>query len=101
MITAEVHRKVVTDRNSLGELVYSFEKVAEIDGFLDLISGDRSNLQNAEIEQSSHLFVTFDFEKELTINDQLVYNGKFYEITFVDNPMELNDHLEVYLKAVA
>lgn len=101
MITAEVHRKVVTDRNSLGELVYSFEKAAEIDGFLDLISGDRSNLQNAEIEQSSHLFITFDFSQELTIDERLFYKGKYYEITFVDNPMELNDHLEVYLKAVA
>lgn len=101
MITAEVHRKVVTDRNSLDELVYSFEKVAEVDGFLDLISGDRSNLQNAEIEQSSHLFITFDFSQELTIDERLFYKGKYYEITFVDNPMELNDHLEVYLKAVA
>src|SRR5574344_1321568 len=100
MITAEVHRKTEDGRNSLGELIYSFKKVAEVDGFLDLISGDRSNLQNAEIEQSSHLFITFDFSQELTINDQLVYNRKFYEITFVDNPMELNDHLEVYLKAV-
>jgi head-tail adaptor len=34
----------------------------------------------------------------LTNKDRLVVDGKAYDIVYVDNPMNLGKHLEIYLK---
>ena len=33
-------------------------------------------------------------------NSRMVIDGKAYEITYIDNPMNLNYHLEIYLKYI-
>jgi hypothetical protein len=33
-------------------------------------------------------------------NKRMVINGNVYDVLMIDNPMELNQHLEIYLKYV-
>lgn len=40
------------------------------------------------------------FESVTSENARLLINGKIYDIVLIDNPMELNQHYEIYLKEV-
>lgn len=70
-------------------------------GYVDMLTGRETTTQNAFTEESTHVLVTdtacYDIEKA----DRVVYNEENYEITFVDNPLGIGHHLEIYLKRVA
>lgn len=88
--------------NEIGEQVLTWETVDEVNGFLDLQTGEsKYRTYNAKIEESSHIFIC-DYKalNELITNEnsRMVVKGKVYDIKFIDNPMELNKQLEFYLK---
>ena len=86
--------------NEIGEHVESWETVQTITGWLDLRSGDSSyQVYNAKMQESTHVFVS-DFV-DIAIQPETsraIINGKMYDIMLIDNPMELNRQLEIYLK---
>lgn len=99
----DIKREVTTGTNSIGEPIVNWETVHEVEGYLDLLTGDEANSSNSFIEESSHVFMLFDVTVDITNADR-IYNprsGLTYEITFVDNPMELNSQYEIYCKKVA
>lgn len=71
-------------------------------GYLDLISGTNDNtMLNAKVEQSTHILITeyFDWYKSLIDDKKSIQcDGKEFSITYVDNPVGLNHHLEIYLQ---
>lgn len=100
-IYAMLQKKEIT-KNAIGESIDVWNDYKEIYGFLDLSSGSSTyGNYNAKIQESTHLFI-MDYE-ELEINEtnsRLICNNKIYEITLIDNPMNLNEHIEIYLKYV-
>lgn len=91
-----------TTKNAIGESVKTWTDVQTIKGWLDLGSGDSSyTTYNAKIQESTHVFVA-DYVKldgRITAeNARAIINGKRYDIMLIDNPMELNQQLEIYLK---
>jgi len=100
-----------TTKNRIGEDVESWEDVVEFKGFLDLASGDsKYTTYNAKIQESTHLFIC-DYQpipefievngklvKVTSENARMVANSKKYDVMLIDNPMELNQHYEIYLK---
>ena len=91
-----------TTKNAIGESVKAWTDVQTIKGWLDLGSGDsRYTTYNAKIQESTHVFIA-DFvplDSRITAeNARAIINGKRYDITLIDNPMELNEQLEIYLK---
>ena len=89
-------------RNSIGEIVMDWEDVQTVKGWLDLSGGDsRYNSFYAKIQESTHVFVadyvTLD-ERISAENARVTINGKRYDIMLIDNPMEMNQQLEIYLK---
>lgn len=89
-----------TKNNSIGEPVETWTPYAVLKGFLDLMSGgaDYQNY-NAKIQESTHVFIGDYVPINLQESEcRLVVDGKPYEITLIDNPMELNKHIEIYLK---
>ena len=88
-------------QNDIGEDITTFENVRTVKGFLDLISGE-ANFSNfsAKIQQSTHVFICdfFELGQITSENSRMMIGGKVYEITLIDNPMELNRHLEIFLK---
>lgn len=90
-----------TNKNAIGESVKSWMSAQTVHGFLDLMSGDAkySNF-NAKIQESTHVFICDYVELDPRItseNSRMLIQDKIYDIVLIDNPMELNQHIEFYL----
>lgn len=100
--TAVFQVKTITD-NVIGEGLSSWSDALTVKGWLDLSNGDsKHNIFNAKVQESTHIFLC-DYQSLGDIteeNARLVVNGKVYEILLIDNPMEMNEHLEIYLKYI-
>lgn len=87
--------------DGLGGVIENVEKTYYGYGYLDLITGTNISVQQeALVEQSTHILITdYFYGYEDSIKSDMVVNidDKYYRITFVDNPMEQNHHLEIYL----
>lgn len=91
-------------RNDSGEIIHDWEDVQTIKGWLDLASGDsRYTTYYAKIQESTHIFMADYVNLDVRINAEnarMRINGKLYDITLIDNPMEMGSgsQLEIYLK---
>lgn len=87
--------------NAIGEQVETWQDVQTLNGWLDLSSGGAQYSHNAKIQESTHYMIAdyVPLDKRIEAeNARAVINGKIYDITLIDNPMELNAQLEIYLK---
>lgn len=88
----------------IGNPLIDWKEVGSYPGWLDLVSGS-SPVQsyNAKIAESSHYFLT-DYSKNLADQDpeisRMLIDGKIYDVQWIDDPMGMHEHLEIYLKAV-
>lgn len=108
-IKAVLCRAVAGDRNAIGERVTAYENICEVAGWLGLQSGDSKHTFNAKIEESTHVFLC-DYKSEiyaLTMTDDddglvlhMVIKGMVYDVLLIDNPDEMNEQLEIYLRKV-
>ena len=92
-----------SSKNAFGEKEYTYENLTTIKGFLDFSGGDGSYKNNfkGELEETTHIFVC-DYDS-VTANakptqSKMIIDGKTYDILHIDNPMGLNEHLEIMLK---
>ena len=98
-------------QNGIGERVPVWHDVVDLIGFIDLSGGDsKHNSYNAKIQESTHMFIcdykhipgTVEVEgktvKVKAENCSVVANTERYDVMLIDNPMNLNKHLEIYLK---
>lgn len=109
----------VKDRNSrmnkIGERVTGWQDCMKVRGWLDLSAGDSNRTTfNAKIQESTHVFLcdyqplighiaVADQTKAVAVtseNARMVINGSVYDILLIDDPMNMNEHLEFYLKFV-
>lgn len=93
-----------TTRNAIGEAVQAWEDVQTITGWIDMMSGDSAyETYNAKVQESTHVFVG-DYvpldSRIKTENARAVIDGKTYDITLIDNPMDMGSgsQLEIFLK---
>lgn len=104
MVTFKVQDYIETD-DELGGITQEYQDVYTGEGYLDLLSGTNQNqIQNATIEQSTHVLICDYFENyQSKIKDKMyvVLGGRRYLITYVDDPVQAHDHLEIYLKYVS
>lgn len=91
-----------SSKNAIGELTNTWSDAVSFMGVLGLQSGDSkySNF-NAKIEESTHTIVC-DFISEIyDLRDKdtrMVAKGRMYDVLLIDNPDELDEHLEIYLR---
>jgi hypothetical protein len=100
-----------TTKNAIGESIQEWNDVVTLTGWLDLSSGDsKYTTYNAKIQESTHLFLC-DYNpipEEIVVdgktvkvsaeNSRIVANSKRYDVMLIDDPMELHEQLEIYLK---
>lgn len=98
MFKASMKKRSV-ETNEYGNNIYSWIDIGEIRGYLDFITIRKGQIAQKFVEDSTHVFITEDIV-DLEQGDRLVINGKTYEINYVDNPLNLNRHLEIELKPV-
>lgn len=102
-----------TTKNEIGACEAAWIDCISISGWLDLSSGDSKHTTFfAKVQESTHIFLC-DYqnlknqpmgEEEFTDitsdNARMVVNGDVYEILLIDDPMNMNDHLEIYLRFI-
>ena len=94
----------VPTKNEIGENVANWITIQSINGWLDYLTGETNRTNySAKIEESTHVFVADYVKLDSRIVAEkviMVINNKKYDVTLIDNPMELNAQLEIYLKYV-
>lgn len=99
--SAEIQVETIT-RNEIGEAVPKWQTVQTIVGWLDLMSGNaKIEAYSAKIQESTHIFIAdyVDLDAQITAeNSRMIVNKKVYQITLLDNPMEMNRQWEIFLK---
>ena len=91
-------------KNEIGENVQTWVDAQTIKGWLDLQAGDSKYTSfNSKMQESTHIFIAdyVALDSRITAeNSRMVINGKCYDVTLIDNPMELGSgsQLEIYLK---
>lgn len=100
-IEAVLQQIIESETNHLGEKVQSWSDIHTLCGWLDLSNGDSKYTYGAKLQESTHIFITDYTPIDREANDKrLVVNGVVYEVQYIDDPMELHQHLEIYLKFV-
>ncbi len=100
-----------TIKNEIGESVKGWHDVIDLNGWLDLSSGDSKHATyNTKIQESTHVFVmdykpipdAFEIDGEVvkvsSESTRLVANSKPYDVMLIDDPMNLHKQIEIYLK---
>lgn len=85
--------------DGIGGLDESWGDYKAFDGYIDLMTGtDLNTQQNAYTEQSTHLAVISDYTPDVSDDMRVVDEaGRWYSITYVDDPVGVHHHLELYL----
>lgn len=89
-------------KNEIGEEVTTWIDYKTIHGFMDFMSEStgRSSF-NSKIVESTHVFICDYVDIDKSVTEIMAYhNNKEYEINYIDNPMGLNYHLEIFLKYI-
>lgn len=109
-----------TAKNEIGEKVPRWHDVPitmpgrkeqGLFGFIDVQTGDSNyNTYNAKVQESTHIFMcdycripaTLKVEgktvKVTAEKARMVVDSQVYDVKFIDNPMNLNKHYEIYLE---
>lgn len=99
-ITAILQVKT-SSKNAFGEKVDNWTDVQLLKGFLDFTGGDGSYKSNfkGSVEETTHLFICDYVELDVKPTQcRMVIDNKIYDVLMIDNPMNLNQHLEFMLK---
>lgn len=102
--TKAVIQAHTTGKNAIGEAVKAWYDAFTHVGWLGLQSGDSkySNF-NAKIEESSHVFLCDYHSGIYALADQdtrMIIKGMVYDVLLIDNPDEMDEQLEIYLRKV-
>lgn len=110
-ISGIIQKKISSGKNSIGEQITTWLNVTGLFGWLDLQNGDsKYNNFNAKVEESTHIFVC-DYDStiySLSMPDKTgtapivraILKGVVYDVLLIDNPMEMDEQLEIYLRRV-
>ena len=100
-----------SEKNAIGEVVIAWNDFASMIGWLGMQSGDsKYTNHSAKVEESTHVFLC-DFNAAiyaLTLPDEtgaipqvrMKIKGMVYDILLIDNPDEMDEQLEIYLRKV-
>ena len=93
-------QKVSQVDDEIGGFVEEGQTFKEVQGYLDMLSGtDLTAMQNAFVEESTHVLVVPKFADGITDNMRIVdKDGRYYSISYVDNPVGIDHHNEIYCK---
>ena len=102
-ITATIQNKT-TEKNEIGESVKTWANIFSHVGWLGLQSGDsKYSTHNAKLEESTHVFLC-DYHSGIYAlagqDTRMIIKGKMYDVLLIDNPDEMNEQLEIYLRKV-
>lgn len=95
------HYDVTVTHVQTGEKIPVWKTLMTLTGWLDLMSGEAKYTYNAKLQESTHIFLCdhVELDKHVT-NKRMVIDGDIYDILLIDDPMQMHQHLEIYLRYV-
>ena len=91
--------------NVIGEHDETWNTVQSITGFIDMMSANsNSTTYNTKIVDATDVFITDYVEIATYINHEnpdnarAIVDGRIYDVMYIDDPMMLHKHLEIFLK---
>lgn len=90
-------------KNEYGEREHKTTEIV-VKGYLDMSGSDaRRNIYDAKVEESTHIFICNYSEDIAGLRGKeemcsFKFKGLDYDLLYIDNVMELNEHMELYLK---
>ena len=102
-ITGIIQTKT-TAKNEIGESEKKWANAFSQLGWLDLQSGDSKYANHkAKLEESTHVFICNYHSGIYALagkDTRMIIKGMVYDVLLIDNPMEMNAQLEIYLRKV-
>lgn len=103
-ITGTIQAKTADGYNSIGEAISVWADAYTHIGWLGMQSGGavRNNYMT-KLEETTHVFLCDYHEGIYSLANQdtrMILKGVVYDVLLIDNPDELNEQLEIYLKRV-
>lgn len=94
-----IREKGTRTPNGIGGFNESWQDKMIVQGYIDLTTGTNLNTtQNAFVEQSTHMGIIPKAVDGITDKMRVVdEQGRWYHINYVDDPMNIHHHLELYL----
>lgn len=84
-----------------GGFITGWQDVLDLSGYLDLVSGSNQNqfIHHAAVEESTHILIVPTVTDSITDKMRIIDSkNRAYQITYVDDPVGIGHHLEIYLK---
>ncbi|MGQ7452357.1 phage head-tail adapter protein [Streptococcus suis] len=100
MLAFYLFKRNSVGENELGQEIFDHKRVAVFVGYMDMLDGSESTDKLAYLADSTHVILTKDTTVNAEIDDKIEVNGKTYEVTYVDDPVNIGHHLEIYVKGV-
>ena len=102
-ITGVIQTKA-TEKNAIGESVKTWADAFSQKGWLGLQSGESKHSNfSAKIEESTHVFLC-DYHSGIYAlanqDTRMIIKGVVYDVLLIDNPDEMDEQLEIYLRRV-
>ena len=93
-----------TSKNALHEVEKTWVDAYSQIGWLGLQGGDSKYTNfNAKLEESTHVFLC-DYHSGIYSlagkDTRMIFKGFVYDVLLIDNPDEMNEQLEIYLRKV-
>lgn len=95
-------REVETDEYKADRI--RWKDAFPVSGILDLLDGGVNLKMMSRIEDADYIFMcdyfvpAYNGEKLTAENSRFLIGGEVYEVKLFDDPMNLHEHLEIYLK---
>ena len=103
-IVGVIQTKTSNGKNAIGEAEITWQDAFSHPGWLGLQSGDSKRTTfNAKIEESTHVFLCDYHVGIYGLADQdarMILKGNMYDVLLIDNPDEMDEQLEIYLRKV-
>lgn len=103
-ITAVIQTKEHVYQNPIGENVQIWNDAFSCVGWLGLQGGDSKYTNfSAKLEESTHVFLC-DYHSGICAlagrDTRMIIKGFVYDVLLIDNPDEMDEQLEIYLRRV-
>ena len=103
-IVGTIQTKVADGRNAIGEPEIVWADAFSIKGWLGLQVGEmKRTTYNAKVEESTQVFLCDYHAGIYALAEQdtrMILKGVMYDVTLIDNPDEMNEQLEIYLRKI-
>lgn len=103
-LAAIIQTKEQSSKNAIGESVHLWKDAFHCIGWLGLQSGEsKYSSFNAKLEETTHVFLC-DYHSGIyglaAQDTRMMIKGFVYDVLLIDNPDEMNEQLEIYLRRV-